>query len=192
MTTTYSGETTYHAPLRGTDKWKETPGVGGDCIQEVSMLMLDHKSVPKTVAAEVLHEIQDLHTLYYGRIHWDTSGDYDEASAANYAPDLTAYLLRLGLEYCWVYAGRNSPYNKHLPQPNEYGISSVMVFEVQWSNCPVEVIPDVVKLWENTDLYNDNYFFPWNGSDRLNWEYPLIAEYLKSRNVNECLIRWWW
>lgn len=80
-------------------------------------------------------------------------------------------------------------------------IQQVTVFNVQWSNCPVEVETEVRQLWRDNELGNDRYFYPWNdseeernenGESQDSEEYPIIAEYLRSRGVTKCWIQWWW
>ena len=75
------------------------------------------------------------------------------------------------------------------------------VFDVQWSNCPVEVEEEVKRLWRDNELGNHRYFYSWNDSKEERDEtgescdseaYPIIAEYLRSRGVTQCWIRWWW
>ena len=70
-------------------------------------------------------------------------------------------------------------------------IQQRVVFEVQWTNCPVEIEQEVKNLWIRADFGNDYYYYSWNGDDEAE-EYPAIHEYLSSRNINECLIHWWW
>ena len=69
------------------------------------------------------------------------------------------------------------------------------IFDVQWSNCPVEVEEEVKRLWRDNDLGNDDCYYQWDSTTEDEYdknEYPLIHEYLKSRNVQLCLINWWW
>lgn len=95
-----------------------------------------------------------------------------------------------------VYSGRTTSYShkrndwETYPPNGQEAIQKVTVFEVQWSNCPVEVEREVKDLWSNNDLGNDVFYYHWVG-DRAE-TYPLIAEYLQSKNVTECLIHWWW
>lgn len=70
-------------------------------------------------------------------------------------------------------------------------IQSVTLFDVQWSNCPVEVEKEVIRLWQDRELDNDHCYFKWGHKDDAN-EYPIIDEYLKSRGITKCLIHWWW
>lgn len=83
-------------------------------------------------------------------------------------------------------------------------ISTQIIFSVQWSNCPVEVEEEVVRLWQECELRNGSYF-DWDRSaehhierDDEDYEmslaehYPVIDGYLQSRGVSKCLIYWWW
>lgn len=99
-------------------------------------------------------------------------------------------------------------------------IQQKTVFEVQWTDCPVEVEAEVRHLWRWMELGNDNFYFSWDReegycldlSDKsapprpegvtdeqaeeegvaIRILYPLIDEFLMSRGVKECLIHWWW
>ncbi len=70
-------------------------------------------------------------------------------------------------------------------------IKQVTVFEVQWTNCPVEVKEEVKRLWKNCEFGNDYFYYNWEAIEDSD-SYPLIHEYLSSRGVTECLIHWWW
>lgn len=71
-------------------------------------------------------------------------------------------------------------------------IRAVNYFDVQWSNCPVEVEKEVKQIWRDYELGNDNYFFKWGDYDDEEETYPVVAEYLKSRGIEKCHIHWWW
>lgn len=67
------------------------------------------------------------------------------------------------------------------------------VFNVQWTDCPVDVYEEVArKLWPNMEFGNDYYYYKWSGDEYEAEEYPLIASYLRDNNVDNCLIHWWW
>lgn len=90
--------------------------------------------------------------------------------------------------------------------PFEPAIVEMTVFNVQWSECPVEVENEVQKLWkwQDGDLKNGSYY-DWN-RDNEYWDerhedesdmtmkdaFPLIDEYLMSKGVTKCKIHWWW
>ena len=65
------------------------------------------------------------------------------------------------------------------------------IFEAQWTNCPVEVEDEVKRLWTNRELGNDKYYTQWD-DEKDSEDYPIIAEYLRSRGITKCLIHWWW
>ncbi len=73
-------------------------------------------------------------------------------------------------------------------------IQQQTVFEVQWSNCPVEVVEEVKRLWQDYELGNDYCYFAWNSEeDNENpCSYPIIDEFLKSKSITNCLIHYWW
>lgn len=69
-----------------------------------------------------------------------------------------------------------------------------LVFDVQLSNCPYELKEEIHKLWRDYHLGNDKFFYHWtdeedNGDCII---YPLIAEYLRARDVRDCWIHYWW
>ncbi len=70
-------------------------------------------------------------------------------------------------------------------------IKQVTLFDVQWSDCPVEVEEEVKKMWGDFGLGNDRFYFDW-GDAEVASRYPIINEYLKSKGVTKCLIHWWW
>jgi len=72
-------------------------------------------------------------------------------------------------------------------------LRKVTFFDVQWSNCPVEVEEEVRRLWEDHELSNDHCFINYN--IELTDRYPIIAAYLKARGItegDEVLVHWWW
>lgn len=70
-------------------------------------------------------------------------------------------------------------------------IKNVILFDVQWSNCPIEVEAEVKRLWKNMEFGNDFYYYEWDSVEDEE-QYPIIYEYLTSRGVTKCLIHWWW
>lgn len=107
-----------------------------------------------------------------------------------------------------LYSGRTTAYeHKHgdaWKQSLHAGpdcIQQQTIFDVQWSNCPVEVEEEVKRLWLDMELHNNVCYYSWSGwikNDEYDGPsedaeaYPIIAEYLKTRGVTECLIHWWW
>jgi hypothetical protein len=82
-------------------------------------------------------------------------------------------------------------------------VKTVTVLDVQWSNAPEDVVEDVRNLWENMRLGNDYSYVPWGPDDfhttedpddefEYEYKYPALAAYLRSRNIDECLIHFWW
>lgn len=70
-------------------------------------------------------------------------------------------------------------------------LSQVYVLGTTWTDCPVEVIEEVKRLWKNQEYGNDNCYHSWDpGYDAE--EYPIIAEFLKSKDITNCLIHYWW
>lgn len=95
------------------------------------------------------------------------------------------------------YSGRTTAYEHKRENWQEYkgpfksSIQNKIIFEVQWSDCPVEVEKEVKKLWSDYELGNDHSYINWE-SEEQGQDYPIIDEYLKSKNITECLIHWWW
>lgn len=86
------------------------------------------------------------------------------------------------------FSGKNTNGNK-LVDPE--CIRHQIVFEVQWSNCPVEIEEEVKKLWREHDYGNDNYFHEWDSAED-GYDYPEIDEFLLSKGITRCWIHWWW
>lgn len=77
-------------------------------------------------------------------------------------------------------------------------------FDVQWSDCPVEVEEEVRRLWQELELKNgdryewerdaDIFLYP-NGDPMpttLKEAFPIIDQYLMAQGVAECIVTWWW
>ena len=81
--------------------------------------------------------------------------------------------------------------------PKNHGrecIRDVKFFDVQWSNCPVEIEDEVIKMWRDWELGNDHYIVKWEWDD-ISDDYPLVTEFLKSKGLTEkdiVIIHWWW
>lgn len=105
-----------------------------------------------------------------------------------------------------VYSGKTTSQNPGDPKywivPAPNSIQTMTVFNVQWSDCPVEVEEEVQDLWHTNELRNDSCYFRWD-RDAIEDEgaeteipirelYPLIDEFLQSRGISTCLIHWWW
>lgn len=100
-------------------------------------------------------------------------------------------------------------------------ITQTVLFNAQWTDCPVEVEAEVKVLWKWKEFGNDNFYFNWD-RDKEYWYspsfepfgekrsyeceddeddakdaplseiFPIIDEYLMSKGVEKCLIHWWW
>lgn len=78
-----------------------------------------------------------------------------------------------------------------VPHQAKPALSQRVVFDAQWTDCPVEVEAEVKRLWRDRELGNDHYYVSWD-SNEMSADYPVIDEYLKANNVTKCLIHWWW
>jgi len=96
----------------------------------------------------------------------------------------------------WLYSGQTTACShKHgdwqkVPSDGQDAIKKMVIFEVQWSNCPIEVEHEIISLWSDRELGNDSSYYHWTSEDVK--VYPIIAEYLSQRDISECLIHWWW
>jgi len=81
---------------------------------------------------------------------------------------------------------------KNKPSNGKDAIQQVTIFDVQWSNCPIEVENEVKRMWLELEYGNDYYYHKWCGDGDQTERWPIIAAYLQSRGVKECLIHWWW
>lgn len=114
-----------------------------------------------------------------------------------------------------VWSGKTQSYHhKWNTTPNpEYvdkGFKKVWMLDAQWSDCPVEVAEEVIKVWQSRELGNDNYiintslenleeahndFILSNGEEGENWEVTL--QYIKEQapdldKKDTILIYYWW
>lgn len=83
---------------------------------------------------------------------------------------------------------------ENLPNPQGFkdAVQQITLLDVQLTTVPREVRAEVLKLWEDYALGNDNYYVEWFEDDMKSL-YPIIAEYLSFRGVvGRCLIHWWW
>lgn len=110
---------------------------------------------------------------------------------------------------------------KTIEKPKE-ALTKRWFFDVQWSNCPVEVEQVVKWLWRDYDLGNDHYFLKlsiddivgmeeegpvadvwyWGETEeeRRGWveepvSYQPLIDYLRSKDLSEdeeIIIHWWW
>lgn len=80
-------------------------------------------------------------------------------------------------------------------------VRSVKLFDVQWSDCPVEIEEIVEKMWQDYELGNDHYHLTFKGFDDLKEmmsdevDFELVKEYLQTKGVkdnDEVIIHWWW
>ena len=70
-------------------------------------------------------------------------------------------------------------------------VKQVTVLDAQWSNLPQGVVEEVHEFWRNMELGNDYYYAPFDVIEDED-SYPLIAEYLRSRGIENCLLHFWW
>ena len=96
------------------------------------------------------------------------------------------------------YSGRTTAYAHKCADWQEKGlnvgedcIQKRIIFEVQWSNCPIEVVAEVIMLWYDYEAGNDHCYLGWDGEE-MEEDYPIINAYLASRGITKCLIHWWW
>lgn len=80
------------------------------------------------------------------------------------------------------------------------GVKRVVMLDVQWSTCPVEVADQVKKLWSAYELGNDKYMIKTTISNLIeedSVEYPtnLIVDYLREHEIGDAdrvIIHFWW
>lgn len=88
---------------------------------------------------------------------------------------------------------------KERPTPDKEDHESVTkkwFFDVQTPNCPEFVKDEVIDLWQEYDLGNDNYiFYIHSFGVNIFEEYPKIYFWLKHKGVkdgDEVIIYYWW
>lgn len=57
-------------------------------------------------------------------------------------------------------------------------------------NCPENVQEEVGRLWADNGYGNDTTYHPWYAEQAE--DYPVIAKYLSSRDIETCWIHYWW
>lgn len=76
---------------------------------------------------------------------------------------------------------------------NKTGIDKVAVldFQILWNDIPVKVRKDIEKLWSDYEYGNDVFYSKF---DKYTEEdYPHLAKYVKSLNIEgEILLHYWW
>lgn len=89
--------------------------------------------------------------------------------------------------------------------PFQPAVVTETVFNVQWSECPVEVEEEVKRLWQWDEELKNGSYRHWDRDDEY-WDerheedsnmtmkdaFPLIDEFLMSKGVSQCKINWWW
>ncbi len=83
-------------------------------------------------------------------------------------------------------------------------MQQVWLFDVQWSDCPVEVAAEIRELWASEELNNGQYYawsagttvYDCDTDEEVPFEqvYPLIHWWItKNERANDTvLIHWWW
>lgn len=83
-------------------------------------------------------------------------------------------------------------------------VRQVTLLDVQWSNLDEEIVEEVRNLWRLEGLPNDSSYLTWRVAEEIekdkDWveagrpggACPKLNEYLKSRDIEECLIHYWW
>ena len=70
------------------------------------------------------------------------------------------------------------------------------VLEIQWSDCPQDVIDEVREIWKDRarNLINDNSYMNIEEDWDLEFgdEHPNLRDYLRSKGITNCLVHWWW
>lgn len=102
------------------------------------------------------------------------------------------------------FSGRTTAYSHKFddwntkPCNGSPALSKVWYLDVQWSDCPVEVESEVIKMWRNYELGNDNYILKFTLEELLNEEEAeLTVKFIKERqpdiaNDELIIIHWWW
>ena len=68
-----------------------------------------------------------------------------------------------------------------------------LVLDVQWSNCPIEVVDEVKDIWKNNCYGNDNFIHKYK--IKSHDQYHHLNRYLSKKGVGDdevVWIHWWW
>jgi len=69
-------------------------------------------------------------------------------------------------------------------------ITHSTILKVSGTNCPSSVSNEIFNLFEDFDINQESGFFNWD-SESCGEDYPKTDKFLKSKNVTECVIRYW-
>ena len=84
------------------------------------------------------------------------------------------------------------------PENVDKAFKKVWFLDAQWTDCPVEVEMEVIELWKDYELGNDNCVVKTSISSLEEMEnYPTIIKYILNcepdiKHDDQILIHWWW
>lgn len=107
------------------------------------------------------------------------------------------FTIDQGKEWLASLSGKDTSYGNKWDKPSDGhdSVTKVWYFDVQWSDCPVEVEEQVIQVWEDYELGNDRYMFKCNLDEELFEEYPAIYFWLEHKGVQKgekVIVHWWW
>lgn len=110
---------------------------------------------------------------------------------------MTDFKIDQGKEWLATLSGIDCSYGNKWNKPSDGhdSVTKVWYFDVQWSDCPVEVEEQVIKAWQDYDLGNDRYIFKCKLDEELFNDYPAIYFWLEHKGVQKgekVIVHWWW
>lgn len=102
-----------------------------------------------------------------------------------------------GKEWLATLSGKDCSYGNKWDKPSDGhdSLRKEWFFDVQWSDCPVEVETEVRQAWRDYELGNDRYIIKREMDEELFEEYPAIYFWLEHKGVQQgemVIIHWWW
>lgn len=107
------------------------------------------------------------------------------------------YNIGQGKEWLESLSGKDCSYGHKWNKPSDGkdSVTKVWFFDVQWSDCPVEVEKEVKDIWCNMSFGNDYFIYKVDLDEELFDMYPAIYFWLEHKGVQkgeEVIIHWWW
>lgn len=95
-----------------------------------------------------------------------------------------------------VWSGKTTASECNYRKPKN-AFRKVWFFDVQWSDCPVEVKEQVKERWRELELGNDCYIFKTTRADLYYDKHYLILQFLLEKEPNlgndeQIIVHYWW
>lgn len=107
------------------------------------------------------------------------------------------FTIGQGEQWLATLSGKDTSYGHKWGKPSDGddSVRKVWFFDVQWSDCPIEVEQEVISAWQDYELGNDRYIIKCKLDEDLFEDYPNIYFWLQHKGVEQnaqVIIHWWW